>query len=205
MESRHIFDYLNGISEAGARAASTISNMLSFSRKNTTEWTNENLNNLIDETIDIASKDYDLKKGYDFRKTAIIKNYQEDLPSASCVRSEIQQVILNLLSNASQAMSAAKKTTPSPEVNITTTSNDTGITITIRDNGPGIHEKKLQYIFEPFFTTKAKGEGTGLGLSVSQYIISERHHGSITAENNPGGGSCFAIRLPFGNNGPEKE
>ncbi len=196
LEERNIYEYLKGISEAGSRAAATVSSMLDFSRKESTQWEKEDINRIIDETINIASKDYNLEKGYDFRKTVIKKEYQKTLPPVHCLKSEIQQVVLNLLRNASQAMASAK-TIDEAEIIIVTSEAPEGVNITIKDKGPGIDPKKISNIFDPFFTTKEKGEGTGLGLSVSRFIINERHNGSLSAENLRGGGVAFTIFLPL--------
>ncbi|RUM33566.1 MAG: histidine kinase, partial [Desulfobulbus sp.] len=72
-----------------------------------------------------------------------------------------------------------------------------GIIITISDNGPGISQKVQKSIFEPFFTTKPAGEGTGLGLSVSYFIITAHHSGRIEVDSTPGQGTTFTIRLPI--------
>jgi signal transduction histidine kinase len=69
--------------------------------------------------------------------------------------------------------------------------------VDIEDNGPGMDEKTCKRVFEPFFTTKAVGLGTGLGLSVSYFIVTEHHGGSITVSSTPGQGTCFSIRLPL--------
>lgn len=169
--------------------------MLSFSRKGSTKRSNEEINQLLDNTITIASSDYNLEQGYIFKKTIIEKQYQPDLPKISCVRGEIQQVFLNLIRNASQAMGERKDI--QPILHLTTAADQKGISITIKDNGPGIGPDELSRIFEPFFTTKVSGEGTGLGLSVSNFIITERHHGTIAVSSQKGEGTTFTVFIPF--------
>jgi|GEM_PF-2542086 len=195
LKTRRIYEYLNGISEAGGRAAAIVKNMLSFSRKGSTRRTDEDINLLLDNTIKIASSDYDLEKGYDFKKTIIEKEYQPDLPKISCIRGEIQQVFLNLIRNASQAMSDRGEVLPT--LHLTTAADQKGISITFADNGPGIKQDELSRIFEPFFTTKTSDEGTGLGLSVSHFIITERHHGTISVSSREGEGTSFSLFIPF--------
>jgi len=103
-EERKILKYIDGIHEAGARASKIVANMLNFSRRSESALTYADLNKLIDATIDLASKDYDLKKKYDFRHIAIDRDYAPDLPRIPVAVTEIEQVVLNLLKNAAQAM-----------------------------------------------------------------------------------------------------
>lgn len=195
-KSRHIDQYMDGIEEAGHRAAAIVVNMLNFSRKSSIEKKEYNIHSIIDETLDLASKDYNLKKGYDFRKIQIIRKFDASLPRVNCVLNEIQQVILNIIKNASQAMSTCKDEDSRPQLTIKTAMDNAMIAISIRDNGPGIPAEYINSIFDPFFTTKIPGSGTGLGLYVSRYIINDRHSGQISARNLPDGGTEFLILLP---------
>ncbi|MFO1420366.1 MAG: ATP-binding protein, partial [Candidatus Competibacteraceae bacterium] len=112
----------------------------------------------------------------------------------SCDKTEIEQVILNLLKNAAQAM--AEDGTPSPTITLRVRYETDYVLIEVIDNGPGMDEKTLKRIFEPFFTTKEVGSGTGLGLSVSYFIVTEQHNGRLSAMSKPGQGARFSIRLP---------
>jgi signal transduction histidine kinase len=112
------------------------------------------------------------------------------LPSVECVRSQIDQVFLNLLANAAQAI------TGEGEITVETRQEDGAAVVTISDTGPGIPPDVMGRIFDPFFTTKPVGEGTGLGLSIS-YEIVKKHHGEITATSPPGGGAVFTVSLPL--------
>jgi signal transduction histidine kinase len=115
-----------------------------------------------------------------------------------CTETEIEQVVLNLLRNAGQAMFMAEPPTPDPCIRVGVSAVDEGrrIRIEVEDNGPGIPEDVQRRVFEPFFTTKAKGVGTGLGLSVSSFIITEGHKGTMDVESKPGRGAKFVIELP---------
>jgi len=115
-----------------------------------------------------------------------------DLPLVECVSSQINQVFLNLLVNAAQAMPEGKEGL----ITVRTTRNDTFVFIEVEDNGQGMSEEVLQKVFDPFFTTKDPGKGTGLGLSVSQKIIQD-HGGSLTVISSVGMGSIFKISLPI--------
>lgn len=105
--------------------------------------------------------------------------------------------MLNVLTNGAQAMQAAK--TPRPRFILKTYADKSRnmACMEIEDNGPGMDEKTRKQIFDPFFTTKPVGEGTGLGLSVSYFIITETHEGQMTVESRPGAGAKFIIRLPM--------
>lgn len=103
-------------------------------------------------------------------------------------------MILNLLKNAAQAMTDDE--TLAPAITLRTHRETDFILIEVIDNGPGMDEKTLKRIFEPFFTTKDVGAGTGLGLSVSYFIVTEQHHGRLAATSKPGQGTRFSIRLP---------
>jgi signal transduction histidine kinase len=111
------------------------------------------------------------------------------LPSVECVRSQVDQVFLNLLANAAQAIPGEG------EITIETRRDGDAVVVTIADTGPGIPPDVIGRIFDPFFTTKPVGEGTGLGLSIS-YEIVKKHHGEITASSPAGGGAVFTVRLP---------
>lgn len=154
----------------------------------------EDINRLIDNTVEIAKNDYDLKKKYDFRYIRITRDYDPDLKPVVCTAMEIEQVILNLLKNAAQAM--AGKQQKSPEIVLRTRREGAYIRIEVRDNGPGMDRKTGKRIFEPFYTTKSIGMGTGLGLSVSYFIITGNHKGMMSVESEPGKGAAFIIQLP---------
>lgn len=115
-----------------------------------------------------------------------------DLPLVECVSSQINQVFLNLLVNAAQAMPEGKD----GQITVRTARNDTFVFIEVEDNGQGMSQDVLQKIFDPFFTTKDPGKGTGLGLSVSQKIIQD-HGGSMTVKSSEGMGTTFKISLPI--------
>jgi len=205
MKDRKIFTMLDMVHESGDRASKIVKNMLSFSRKS--EHTSElnNITKIIDNTLDLASNDYDLKKKYDFRKIKIIKDYQEEIPLIRCEFSKLQQVFLNIFKNGAEAMAEEnkkkdKKELKSPQFHIRVNKFDKILQIEIEDNGPGISKKNQNRIFEPFFTTKKVGTGTGLGLSVSYFIIIEDHGGEMRVESEEGIGTKFIIRLPIERN-----
>jgi len=102
-------------------------------------------------------------------------------------------VVLNIVKNAAQAMD----TTQGPTLTVSLRREGAHAVIEIGDNGPGMEESVRKRVFDPFFTTKMQGEGTGLGLSVSYFIITQNHRGAIQVESAPGEGTTFTIRLPL--------
>ncbi len=194
LEQRQILHFLEGIREAGARAAKIVADMLSFSRRSESRFAPVDLDEMLETVLRLAASDYDLKKKYDFKRIAIERDYDPTLRLVYCDKTEIEQVILNLLKNAAQAM--AEEGTSSPTITLRTLHEPEYALIEVIDNGPGMDEKTLKRVFEPFFTTKDVGVGTGLGLSVSYFIITEQHNGRLSAMSKPGQGARFSIRLP---------
>jgi PAS domain S-box-containing protein len=197
LKEREILEYLNGIQDAGLRAAKIITNMLQFSRRSETNIAPVDINLLIDKTIEIAANDYDLKKKYDFKMIQIIREYDPKIPRVPCSETGMEQVVLNLLKNSSQAMATMKAKGFRPTITIKTGMEGQYVYIKLSDNGPGIEKDIQTRIFEPFYSTKESGMGTGLGLSVTKHIITIIHHGQISVESDVGKGATFTIKLPI--------
>jgi PAS domain S-box-containing protein len=196
MRARKLDVFIADIQSAAARASAIIRHMLDFSRKSESRRKVCNLPEIIDKAVDLAGSDYDLKKSYDFKRIKITRDYADELPSINCTETEIEQVLLNLLRNAAQALSTANPPVPDPNIGIRLTAQGTWTRIEISDNGPGMPPEIQRRIFEPFFTTKPPGVGTGLGLSVSYFIITKGHGGRLSVESQPGAGTRFTIELP---------
>ncbi len=197
LEQRNILQYLDGMQEAGTRAGRIIKNMLNFSRRSESLKVATDLAQLLEKTIELTTGDYDLKKKYDFRRIEIIREYDPILPNVPCAAAEIQQVVLNLLRNAAQALAEKHEEGYTPQIRIRTRQDSDYAQIEIEDNGSGMDEETYTRIFEPFYTTKPVGIGTGLGLSVSYFIITQHHKGAISVHSEPGKGTNFIIRLPL--------
>lgn len=196
LESREILTFLQGIRESGERAAGIVTNMLAFSRQSDAVKTPCALKDLVDRAVALAATDFDLRRQYDFRKIALEREDDPALPPVFCVVTEIEQVLLNLLKNAAQALSAYSQDQP-PRIRVTTKRDGDRAVIEVRDNGPGVPEALQHRIFEPFFTTKEVGVGTGLGLSVSYFIVHTNHGGELLLARVPEGGAAFSVRLPL--------
>jgi two-component system NtrC family sensor kinase len=141
------------------------------------------LNALLDGVLRIASPQL---RG----RIAVEKHYAPDLPPISCAPQELQQVFLNLVLNAAQAIGHEGS------ICVTTRRDGGWVVATVEDDGCGIPPDVIERVFDPFFTTKAVGEGTGLGLGIA-YEIVRRHRGEIRVESEVGSGARFRVRLPL--------
>ncbi len=196
MKKRDIIRMLNSIQESGMRAAQIVQDMLTFSRKSDSSVSSHDLSELMESTVKLASKDYDLKKKYDFRNIEIVREYDPSTPKVPCESGKIQQVFLNILKNGAEAMKEDIGENMKPRFILRIRPDDSMVRVEIEDNGPGMTEEIRKRVFEPFYTTKGVGIGTGLGLSVSYFIITESHQGALSVESEPGRGARFIILLP---------
>lgn len=200
MEKRNILDMAESIRSAGARAARIVENMLSFSRKSGQSPSEHSIQEILDSTVELAENDYHLKTNYDFRAISVVRHYAPDMPKIMCERSKIQQVFFNILQNGAQVMAEQRRNGQDgriPCFTLRLSREGAYVRIDIEDNGPGMPDEVRKRVFEPFFTTKNVGQGTGLGLSVSYFIITDDHGGTIEVESAQGKGTCFVIRLPI--------
>ena len=200
LQAREIPQLLDGIQQAGARAAKIVTHMLSFSRRSNRQMSPCDLSALIDQALDIASNDFDLTIGFDFKGQAIIRQFDPQLGPVPGIPNELEQVLLNLLKNAAQAIHQRTDKSEPGRIILRTKLNPPWAEIQIEDNGIGMPEPVRKRIFEPFFTTKEVGQGTGLGLSVSYFIITNNHKGQMEVHSNQGQGTCFTLRLPLAGN-----
>ncbi|MFT5721265.1 MAG: PAS domain S-box-containing protein [Motiliproteus sp.] len=194
LEERAILQMLDAIQESGQRAARIVENMLSFARTGDSALLPEDLEGLLERTIELAFNDYGLKKSDDFLNIELVRKFEPLVP-VRCEPSKLQQVFFNLLKNSAQAMRDAQS--PHPQITLSLKSLQGCARIEVADTGPGIPPEVLKRVFEPFFTTKEVGVGTGLGLSVSYFIITENHDGKLWVESDVGQGATFIIELPL--------
>lgn len=174
---------LHKIEEHVERARKVIHGMLGFARRMEPHLEDVDINKVINETITF------LESYARTNNISIINDSKPDLPIIASDHSQIQQVFLNLLTNAIDAI--GKDGT----VYISSWSNNSEIAVSVKDNGQGIPKERQAKVFEPFFTTKKSGKGTGLGLSVS-YNIVRNMGGTITLESEEGKGTTFTVKLP---------
>ena len=196
MKNRGILRMVNSIIESGNRVAVIVDNMLNFSRQNDAESSEQDLADLLDKALELSSTDYNLKNNFDFKSIHITRDYQVDMHGIVCEPGKIQQVFLNILRNGAQAMQDANVQAPMFVLRIKYDREAEEALIEIEDNGPGLDEGVKRRIFEPFFTTKKEGRGTGLGLSVSYFIITENHCGKLLVDSILNKYCKFTICLP---------
>ncbi|MDR0210642.1 MAG: PAS domain-containing protein [Pseudomonas putida] len=202
LESRDVPQVLDGIQQAGARAAKIVTHMLSFSRRSNRQLAPCDLPALIDQAVEIAGNDFDLTVGFDFKGQHIVRQFDPELGPVPCTANELEQVLLNLLKNAAQAIHQRPQPAEPGRIVLRTRLNPPWAEIQVEDNGVGMPESVRKRTFEPFFTTKEIGQGTGLGLSVSYFIITNNHKGQMEVHSAPGQGTCFTLRLPLGQPAP---
>ncbi|MBD9676692.1 PAS domain-containing protein [Pseudomonas sp. PDM18] len=199
LEAREIPKLMDGIQYAGSRAAKIVTHMLSFSRRSHRQMAACELPALLEQAVEIAGNDFDLTGGFDFKSLEIVHEYDPRLGPVPVIANEIEQVLLNLLKNGAQAIHLRDDEEEGEYGRITlrTRLNPPWAEIHVEDNGCGMPENVRKRIFEPFFTTKEVGQGTGLGLSVSYFIVTNNHKGQMEVQSELGVGTCFTIRLPL--------
>ncbi len=175
------------IGKEARRAARIVGKLLSFARQGNPERLPSDLNQVLRDTIDLRR--YALK----MQEIRLSLALAPDLPLVDADPFQLQQVFINLLSNAEQAVAdvAGER-----RIRVATEVRGTFVVATVSDNGPGISAETLPHIFNPFFTTKARGAGTGLGLSISDGIVRE-HRGLLRVRSEPGAGATFEVTLPL--------
>jgi len=179
-------NHLKKLNDEAVRASKIVQNLLAFARKKKPEKSYVNVNEIL--RITIALRAYDLR----INNITVIEDFQSHLPTTMADPNQLQQVFLNLITNAEYAM---KQAHGGGRLEIQTRSNleRTWIRISFKDDGAGISQENLSKVFDPFFTTKE--DGTGLGLSVSYGIIQE-YGGKISAQSRLGKGAAFTVELP---------
>lgn len=198
LTAREIPMLLDGIQQAGTRASKIVTHMLSFSRLSNRQLAPCQLPALIDQAVEIASNDFDLTESFDFKSLLIQREFNPALGPIPGIANELEQVLLNLLKNAAQAIHQRDDDSVPGKIILRTRLAPPWAEVQVEDNGVGIPEAVRKRIFEPFFTTKEVGQGTGLGLSVSYFIVTNNHKGQMEVQSRTGQGTCFTLRLPIG-------
>ncbi|MBW7992882.1 MAG: hypothetical protein FVQ84_23110 [Planctomycetes bacterium] len=173
------------------RVTEIIQNLRDFSRIDQPGSCDKyNINKGIEATLIVAKNE--------IKYDADVKTDFSEVPPIFCHSGQINQVFLNLLVNAAQAIKGQERDGNGTITIKTYTSDDNEVVCEISDDGPGIAPETLSKIFDPFFTTKPPGKGTGLGLSVSHDIIVNKHKGKLFVDSTVGEGTKFTIKLPIG-------
>ena len=176
-------DSVNKIEEHVERARKITHNMLGFARRMEHRLDDVDINHVLNQTIEL------LQNHAQINNIQINKDLQPDLPIIASDQSQLQQVFLNMVNNAIDAIEKDGL------IEVKTRRKDSQVVVSIKDNGPGISKENLKKVFDPFFTTKEAGKGTGLGLSVSYNII-EKLGGVITVDSKISEGTVFSVKLP---------
>lgn len=173
------------IKEGAVRTIEIVKGLRVFSRLDEEDMKDANINECLDATLVLLKNK---TKG----RIQVIKEYDDELPDILCYPGQLNQVFMNIISNAIQAIPEDRE---DAEIKVSTSTTQDGIAISLKDNGTGMSNEVKERIFEPFFTTKPVGVGTGLGMSISYGII-EKHQGNLQVESELGIGTEFIINLP---------
>lgn len=173
------------VKEGANRTIEIVKGLRVFSRLDEENQKKADINECLEATLVLL-------KNKTKNRITVTKDYNADIPEIMCYPGQLNQVFMNILNNAIQAIPDDKA---DAEIKVTTSLHDDGVMVKLADNGSGMSDEVKNRIFEPFFTTKPVGVGTGLGMSISFGII-EKHHGNITVESTKGVGTEFSIYLP---------
>ncbi len=186
LKQQHVIEELTALVKDGlfgtGQVSEIVGNLKNFSRLDRSKVSHTSLNESLSSTLLLAK--------HMLKSVTVNKNFGE-IPEITCSPSQINQVFLNLVTNAVQAMPDGRGT-----LTLTSRADGGGVAVDVEDNGSGIPPEVISKIFDPFFTTKKVGEGTGLGLSISYKII-QQHGGKISVESKPGVGTKFTVWLPL--------
>ena len=178
-----VHDLVNAIRDGAQRTAEIVEGLRNFSRINETDLKKVNVHKGIESSLVLLNSK--INQG----QITVTKKYDPDTPDINCYPGQLNQVFMNLISNAIEAIDGGG------EIKITSKNIEDYLIISIKDSGVGMSKDVMDKIFDPFFTTKDLGKGTGLGLSISFGII-EKHKGKLEVKSKFGMGSTFSIYLP---------
>ncbi len=185
LEIKHL---IRGINEGANRTAEIVKGLKIFSRLDEDDLKKADLNEGLESTMVIANNLLN-------NKITVVKEYDKNLPLAECYAGKLNQVFLNIISNAIYAIHKRFEE-QGGQLLLKTAYDDQNIYITIKDNGTGMDEQTQKKMFEPFFTTKDVGEGTGLGMSITYNTI-KKHNGQIMVDSKLGEGTEFTLQIPI--------
>ncbi len=186
LKQQHVIEELDKLVRDGlfgtGQVSEIVGNLKNFSRLDRSKVAHTNLNESLNNTLLLAK--------HQLKSVNVVKNFG-DIPEITCAPSQINQVFLNLVTNAIQAMPGERGT-----LTLTSRPDGEGVAVDVEDDGSGIPAEVMSKIFDPFFTTKEVGKGTGLGLSISYKII-QQHGGRISVDSKPNVGTKFTVWLPL--------
>ncbi|MBP0029119.1 ATP-binding protein [Roseofilum sp. Guam] len=191
---KDIKDILNSMKAGAIRIRDIVKSLRTFSRLDEAERKEVDIHEGIESTLMILQ--HRIKPNPDLGGIEIVKDYG-DLPRVECYASQLNQVFMNVLANAIDALEDRVSSEQPGQITIVTqVTENRFLQIQIRDNGPGIDETTQDRLFDPFFTTKPVGKGTGLGLSISYQIVVNQHKGQLYYQSQLGEGTAFIIEIP---------
>jgi PAS domain S-box-containing protein len=197
VRARGVDAMLDAVIESGERAGRVVTNMLGFSRKTDGAARDADVAEILDKALELVRSGHDLEHSYNFKDIAVEREFGEGPFPVRCDPGRLEQVFFNILNNGAQAMTFFMgETGREPRFVLRCKREDGIIRVEIEDNGPGMTEEVCRRVFEPFFTTKEAGVGTGLGMSVSYFIVTEHLRGAMRVESGPDGGATFIIEIP---------
>jgi two-component system NtrC family sensor kinase len=177
------------------RAAKITQNLLSFSRRHNPEKSFISINDALAQSLDLQA--YQMRVG----NIEVVVDLDPELPKTMADFYQMQQVFVNIVTNAEQAMTEAHG---QGKLSVKTQAAGHSIRVTFADTGPGVQKENLDRIFDPFFTTKEVGKGTGLGLSICFGIVHD-HGGRLLAKSKPGKGTTFTVEIPVVESSPSAD
>jgi len=183
--------YLAQVVQETSRVGRIVSDLLSFSRRQTPQRAEADLNRIVKATLSLTAHKLKLAN------VTVDADLADNLPAVRCDSSQIQQVVLNLVLNGAQATQSRAERRLAVHTRLA--QKGSAVALSVQDNGEGVRPENLSRIFDPFFTTKPEGKGVGLGLAVS-YGIVEAHGGDIAVTSKPGEGAIFTVMLPVSGN-----
>jgi len=186
LRQQHVIEELSTLVKDGlygtGQVAEIVGNLKNFSRLDRSKVTSFNLNEGMESTLLLAKH---------LLKSVTVEKHFGEIPAITCSPSQVNQVFLNLVTNAAQAMPDGRG-----KIMLTTRVDGEGVAVDVADNGSGMPPEVMKKIFDPFFTTKEIGKGTGLGLSIS-YKIVQQHGGHISVDSKVGAGTKFTVWFPL--------
>ena len=177
-------EFIEKLRKQAQRTQRIVQNLLSFARQHKPKRVHVDLRSVLEDTI--ALRDYDLK----VNNIAVERDFEPVLPSVVADPHQLEQVYLNIINNAADAMMDGGR---GGRLRVSIFTENGSVVTAFHDSGPGIYDTK--HVFDPFYTTKGVGKGTGLGLSICYGIVKE-HGGEISAQNHSSGGALLQVRLP---------